>query len=99
MKQWYNSKFPLDKFEIADAQEMAFRAVIQKSKNGRVYNLGYMERLGKMKPDSKNIDALILDFDGSILDVDAKDYLAITDDLHDVIDEEYHATIKQPVYD
>ncbi|HUS74921.1 MAG TPA: TIGR04255 family protein [Methanothrix sp.] len=99
IKQWYNSKFPIDRFEIADAQEMAFRAVIHKNKNGRAYNLGYMESLGKMKPDSKNIDALILDFDGSISDIDAVDYLSITDDLHILIAEEYHATIKQPVYD
>jgi uncharacterized protein (TIGR04255 family) len=99
IKQWYNSKFPLDKFEIGDAQAMAFHAAIQKSKNGRTYNLGYMESLGKMTPDSKNIDALILDFDGSCLDIDAVDCLSITDDLHDLITEEYHATIKQPVYD
>lgn len=99
IERWYNSKFPIDRFEIADAQEMAFRAVIHKNKNGRAYNLGYMESLGKMTPDSKNTDALILDFDGSISDIDAVDYLSITDDLHELIAEEYHATIKQPVYE
>jgi uncharacterized protein (TIGR04255 family) len=90
LKEWYNSKFP-DQFEIADAETMAFRTVV---KTGN-YNLGYVERLQEIEGKDK----LILDFDGSATDINASDYLAITDELHDLISKAYQATIKQPVYD
>jgi uncharacterized protein (TIGR04255 family) len=91
LKEWYNSKFPLDKFEIADAETMAFRTVVKKGD----YKLGYVETLQEIEGENK----LVLDFDGSATDIKASDYLAITDKLHDMISEAYEATIKQPVYD
>ncbi|MDD5616069.1 MAG: TIGR04255 family protein [Candidatus Methanoperedens sp.] len=39
-KSYYNSIFPLDRFDLADAQEMAFRTVIKRDK----YNLIYGDR-------------------------------------------------------
>ncbi len=93
LKSWYNSKFPLDIFNIADAEAMTFRAIIKRGN----YNLGYIESLEK---NEKGEDVLILDFDGSAKNVEnVSDYLNITDDLHDLISTAYTATIKGPVYD
>ena len=78
---YYKSKFPLDKFEIADAEVMAFQTMMKKGK----YNLGYMESLQEIKGENK----VILDFDGSATDIDASDYLKVTDELHDIISEAY----------
>jgi len=91
LKQYYNSKFPTDKFNIANADTMAFRAVV---KEGRYY-LGYVESLQQIKGETK----LILDFDGSATDVkNSSDYLTISDELHDLISKAYKETIKDPVY-
>lgn len=91
MNAFYNSKFPLDKFEIADAEIMAFRTTIKRGK----YHIGYIESLKHIGEEDK----LILDFDGFATDIDASDYLTVTDTLHDMISEEYIATVREPVYD
>ncbi|MCX6670057.1 MAG: TIGR04255 family protein [Methanothrix sp.] len=92
LEAWYWSKFPLGKFNIADATIMAFRTVVKKGD----YCLGYVESLGKDK-DGK--DVLILDFDGFSTGVEnVSDYLDITDKLHDLISDAYTGTIKEPVY-
>lgn len=89
---WYNSKFPLDKFSIADATAMTFRTLIKKGN----YNLGYIESLEK---NDKGEDVLILDFDGFAANVeDVSKYINITDDLHRLISIAYKETIKDPVY-
>lgn len=90
--KWYKSKFPLDKFDIANATSMAFRTTI---KMGDL-NLGYIESLGKDK-DGKNV--LVLDFDGFSTKIEnVSDYLNITDKLHDLISTAYEETIRDPVY-
>lgn len=89
-KSWYNSVFPIDRFSIADADEMFFRTV---AKKGDFY-LIYMETLQKRGDEYK----LILDFDGFAKDVSSEDCLNVTDELHRVISEEYVRTIKEPVY-
>jgi uncharacterized protein (TIGR04255 family) len=91
IEAFYNSKFPINKFEIADAEIMAFRTIIKKGK----YYLGYAESLKQIGGENK----LILDFDAFATDIDASDYLATTDDLHDMISDEYGATIREPVYE
>ena len=87
---WYNSVFPLDRFNLADAEEMFFRT---KGKKGDYY-LSYVETLKKDKDEYK----LILDFDGFAEDIKQKDYLAVTDKLHEIILAEYEDKIKEPVY-
>jgi len=88
-RSFYKSVFPIDRFNIADAQEMMFRTVTKK--NG--HNLIYMESLQKIKGEYK----LILDFDGFATKVRSEDYLRVTDELHRIINEEYERTIKEPV--
>jgi uncharacterized protein (TIGR04255 family) len=90
---WYKTKFPLDKFDIADAEAMTFRTIIKKGD----YNLSYTESLEK---NDKNEDILILDFDGFARNVEnVSNYMDITDDLHKLISAAYTETIEEPVYD
>lgn len=92
LTSYYNTTFPLQRFSIADAQEMRFHTVI---KRGDSY-LRYVEQL---KIETDNTYRLLLDFDGFREKVQAPDYLAVTDELHDIISSAYETTIKQPVYD
>jgi len=89
-KSYYNSVFPLDRFNLADADEMIFKT---KVKTGDYY-LRYSESLKKKKDEYK----LILDFDGSAENINLKDYEKITDELHAIISAEYEDKIKKPVY-
>jgi len=90
-KSWYNSVFPIDRFNIANADEMFFRTVVKK---GDFY-LMYMEKLQKREEEYK----LILDFDGFAKNISSEDCLKVTDKLHTIISEEYEKTIKEPVYE
>jgi len=88
-RSYYNSVFPLERFDLADADEMDFKAV---AKRGRCY-IRYVESLRKLENKYK----LILDFDGFALQVVPKDYLAITDELHEIIFNEWQLTIQEPL--
>jgi len=87
---YYNSSFPLNKFEFKNAKTMYFTTTVER--NG--YFLNYRETL---KIDGES-DKLILDFDGFAEDVPSEKYLSITDKLHEIINDEYEKTIKKPVY-
>lgn len=88
---FYNSAFPLDRLNIAEARNMDFIAVVKKGD----YYLRYAESLQKNGEEYK----LILDFDSFAENIASKDYLTVTDDLHKVISEEFEKTIKEPVYE
>lgn len=88
---YYDSVFPIDRFNLADADEMQFRTVVRR---GDLYLL-YVETLIKHKEEYK----LILDFDGFAKEVRSENCLSVTDKLHTLISDEYEATIKQPVYE
>lgn len=90
-KSHYNSVFPLDRFNLADTDEMDFKTVIKKGQ----YSLRYVESLQKIEDQYK----LILDFDGFALNISAEDCLSVTDELHKIISEEYEITIQDPVYE
>ena len=87
---YYKSVFPIKRFNIADVDEMDFKTVIKKGE----YYLRYVESLQKVGDEYK----LILDFDGFAKNIDSKDYLITTDNLHAMIIEEFKKTIKKPVY-
>lgn len=53
----------------------------------------YREALVKENGEYK----LILDFDGFQNEVAPTDFLRITDELHDMIEEEYFSIIKEPI--
>jgi len=88
-RSYYNSVFPLDRFDLADAHEMDFKTVVKKGN----YLLRYVESLQKVQDEYK----LILDFDGLSTNVKPEDCLMVTDDLHQLISNEYEKTIKEPV--
>ena len=89
-RSYYNSIFPLDRFNLADANEMDFKTIVKKGD----YYLRYIESLQKVGDTYK----LILDFDGFAENIASGDYLKVTDNLHTIISEEYERTIKEPVY-
>jgi len=90
-KSYYDSVFPIDRFSIADADEMFFRTVIRRGD----FFLTYMESLQKSEDKYK----LILDFDGFARDISYDSCLEVTDELHSMISDEYERTIKEPVYE
>jgi uncharacterized protein (TIGR04255 family) len=85
----YNTKFPIDKINIAAAKEMTFMAVIEKQD----CLLRYIEAL--LRESDRNL--LKLDFDAFKTEIRPPEFLATTDKLYDLIAEEYERTIKDPV--
>lgn len=92
-RSYYNSIFPLDRFNLAAANEMDFRTVIKKGD----YYLSYIESLQKQKIGDEY--KLILDFDGFAENIAPENCLKVTDNLHAIILEEYERTIREPVYE
>ncbi len=90
-KLWYTSVFPVDRFNLADAEEMFFRTLVKRGD----YKITYMEALKRIKNEYK----LILDFDGFGTKIKSDTYLTVTDELHKIISEEYENTINKPVFD
>lgn len=88
-KEYYDSAFPLDRFNLADAVEINFRTTVKRDK----YNLRYIESLKEVDGEYK----LVLDFDGFAEKIKPDDYLKVTDALHKIISDEYEKTIKEPV--
>ena len=89
-ESYYNSAFPLRRFDLSNTSEMDFKTVIRKDK----YYLRYIESLRKIEDEYK----LILDFDGYAQRIASKDYLKVSDELHSIISDEFEKTIKAPVY-
>jgi len=92
LSNYYDTSFPLSRFSIADATEMRFQTVV---KTQDAF-FRYAETLLNMADGSNK---LLLDFDGFREKISARDYLAVTDQLHNIISDEFEKTIKQPVYD
>lgn len=90
-KSYYNSTFPLDRFKIEDSEAMEYYVVVQRGD----YYLKYIESFQKIESEFK----LILDFDGHARDIKPDDCMKITDDLHDLLSDEYQITLKEPVFE
>jgi uncharacterized protein (TIGR04255 family) len=89
LSKFYNSTFPIGRFPVDNAGGIYFE-ITTKRKN---HNLIYKERLAKQNEQY----TLFLDFDGFENEILTKDYLTVTDELHEIIEEEYFKTIKEPV--
>ncbi|QEE15626.1 TIGR04255 family protein [Promethearchaeum syntrophicum] len=85
----YNSTFPLSRFGLNDAKEIAFFADVKREEN-------YL-RFGEKVKIIDGVEKLYLDFDGYAQDVNASDYLNVLDELHELITEEYGNSIKDPI--
>lgn len=90
IETYYNTSFPLKKFEIENAENMDFTCLVVKNR----YKLRYRETLAQNE-NNKNI--IILDIDCSTNEITSDKYLETTDDLHKLIEDEYVRTIKKPV--
>jgi len=89
--EYYNSAFPLERFDLKEATEMDVKVVTNKGP----YALRYIESLKKVEEAYK----LIMDFDGYSGKIEAKEYLPTTDKLHEIISNEFERSIKQPLID
>lgn len=89
-KSWYNSTFPVDRFNMADSSAMEFVTIVKKGQ----YNLRYSESLRKTE---KGEYKLVHDFDGRAGRTQVDRCMEVLDSLHEVILEEYEKTIKEPV--
>jgi len=87
-QQWYNSGFPLERFPLSDATEMWLRATVRKGE----HLLRYMANLQEDEERCK----LILDFDAFATDVDSREYLPVTDKLHDLIGDAFEESVREP---
>jgi uncharacterized protein (TIGR04255 family) len=90
-REYYQTTFPLSRFNIEDASEMTFNTVTKKGK----HFLRFVESLKKINNEYK----LILDFDGFSENTNPHNCLTVTDDLHRLISAEYGKSLKDPVYD
>jgi uncharacterized protein (TIGR04255 family) len=88
---WYNSTFPLDRFNLSKSEEMQFKTVT----NINNCYLRYIEALEKTGDQYQ----LRLDFDAFSNDIAVSTYLKTLDYLHEIIGDEYEKTIKKPVID
>ncbi len=93
ISSYYNTTFPLSRFNISDATEMDFKAVV---KRGETF-LRYVESLRTMK--DSNEYQLVMDFDGFRENVDTGKYLQVLDEIHTVLSSEFENSIKQPLVD
>lgn len=91
---YFNTTFPLKRFDIKNANDMQFKTVVKNDK----YYLRYVETLKLLEGDGEKCK-LILDFDGFCNNIEPKNCMAVTDKLHDLISAEYEKTIKKPVYE
>ncbi len=89
-QEWYNTTFPLTRFDLSDAKDMNFRATVKKGK----YFVRYLEALKK----KNGVYTLTFDFDAFAEAIEPQHYLEVTDNLHTLISDEYEASIKEPVY-
>ncbi len=88
-QKYYNTTFPLKRFPLETAVNMTFEARTKKGDQRLRFIESFESVEGKLK--------LVLDFDGYAEGVLASKYLTVTDELHELISEEYEDSIKEPV--
>ena len=91
-RDWYNTSFALDRFPLEDAENIEFKTCLKRGRNF----LRFAE-VFKQKEDGNA--AYVLDFDAYNINVEPPDYLAVADELHELIRTEYFQAIKAPVYE
>lgn len=90
-RDFYNTCFPLDRFPLADAEDMSYSTCMRRGKHFVRFVEAFRATNGK--------PTLRLDFDSFALNIDAATYLDVTDDLHKLVVAEYEACLKPPVFD
>jgi uncharacterized protein (TIGR04255 family) len=90
LHNWYNSILPLTRFQLSDTENYYFN-ITTKRKN---HKLTFQEALGK---NEKGQEKIFLDFDAFENDIPANNYLNITDELYEIVSEEYMNIAKDPL--
>lgn len=90
LKRLYNSSFPSDRFSVKDVNESYLFVNTTRKNHKLIYQEGIIKN-----PQGKQV--LMLDFDGFENNIASKDFLKITDELHEIINEEYFSIINEPV--
>ncbi len=88
--KYYNTTLPIQRFKLKDAIEMSFMTRVRKGKHFLTFRESLIEKSGKL--------ALVLDFDGYAENISSSNYLVVADSLHELISNEYEASIKEPLY-
>lgn len=88
---FYNSTFPTSRFPLDATDVSQFTTLASRGP----YKLRYVESFQKAEDGKKSFT---LDFDASSTDLATERLMETTDQLHDLISEEYEKTIKEPVY-
>lgn len=92
-RTWYATVFPLERFDLGVSDALQLRAQVKRGK----HLLQFAETF--KREGEGGAASLTLDFDGSAQEVEAASWLSTTDELHQLIWEEYKSCIKEPVYD
>lgn len=88
-KESYNTTFPLRRFRLSEASEMAFRVRTRRGKHMLLFSESFSDQEGALK--------LVLDFDAYTHDARPGNYLEAADELYDIISKEYQVSIKERV--
>lgn len=88
--EYYGSSFPLKRFPIRDAVDMAFSARLRREDK-------YMFRFSEHYRVNEGQRKLVLDIDASAENIHSGDFLEVTDRLHSIIHAEYEGYIREPV--
>ncbi|KKL96618.1 hypothetical protein LCGC14_1842710, partial [marine sediment metagenome] len=86
---WYNTILPTSRFPIEDAINMSTAVIVRRGD----MTLRYAEELKQQEDDQW---MLLLDFDASKENIEPKDCLTVTDDLHVLIADEFKRTAQEP---
>jgi uncharacterized protein (TIGR04255 family) len=90
-RQHYNSTLALDRFNLADVEELSHVALVRRGP--RYVRIREVLRVPAGKPQ------LTLDFDAYSINVEPGTCLALTDELHDLVIAEYEKTLREPVFE
>jgi len=87
--EYYTTVFPLERFPLENATAMDYKVIIDRGP----HKLRYVESL---RGQGEN-RSLILDFDAWAEDIQPSATIETTDTLHEIIWNEFEATIREPV--
>lgn len=90
-REYYKTSLPLERFAVEDALLLKTEARVRRKDCLVLFRETLQETDDGMK--------LTLDTDAYAEDVQATDYLGVTDRLHAAIVEEFEASIREPVYE
>jgi len=87
----YATVFPVDRFPLEASVDMHYRVVVKRDP----HKLRYVESL-QGEGNKRN---LILDFDAWSESIEPSATIEVTDQLHDIIWDEFKRTIKEPIWE